>query len=133
MTPLPCEALRPCAASGLLGSWQRTAATPVDTSVHRAGGAVPGLAVSALSEHGWATGDCGPMLSVGPRTRQGDRLPYTGRRCGLHVSNSCFPSTWQPDTGEVDARPRLEIGHLDETNRSGHRMRQGVLAQFSEL
>ena len=33
----------------------------------------------------------------------------------------------------VDARPRLEIGHLDETNRSGHRMRQGVLAQFSEL
>jgi hypothetical protein len=37
LTPLPCEALRPCAASGLLGSWQRTAATPVDTSVHRAG------------------------------------------------------------------------------------------------
>src|SRR6476646_9173316 len=31
----------------------------------------------------------------------------------------------------VDARPRLEIGHLDETNRSGHRMRQGVLTQFS--
>jgi len=31
----------------------------------------------------------------------------------------------------VDAGPRLEIGHLDETNRSGHRMRQGVLTQFS--
>jgi len=41
----------------------------------------------------------------------------------------------QPDdrAGESTPRPRLEIGHLDETNRSGHRMRQGVLAQFSEV
>jgi nucleoside-diphosphate-sugar epimerase len=31
------------------------------------------------------------------------------------------------------AKPRPEIGHLDETDRCGHRMRQGVLAQFSEL